>query len=89
MVVAEARAMPTSEDAFQDYMSANPNRSESTNQQITIDHGWSPANRAISLPRSVYRRPWVDVDGLRNPVGLWLAGDGKYRPHWRGPRQRR
>ena len=24
--------MPTFEDAFQDYMSANPNRSESTNQ---------------------------------------------------------
>ena len=101
--------MPTSEDAFQDYMSANPNRSESTNQlynyearrylgdwlsrpldsitrrdvearfnQITADHGWSPANRAISLLRSVYRRPCVDVDGLRDPVGLWLAGGGKF-----------
>ena len=108
-MVAEARAMPTSEDAFQDYMSANPNRSESTNQlynyearrylgdwlsrpldsitrrdvearfnQITADHGWSPANRAISLLRSVYRRPCVDVDGLRDPVGLWLAGGGKF-----------
>ena len=106
---AEARAMPTFEDAFQDYMSANPNRSESTNQlynyearhylgdwlsrpldsitrrdvearfnQITADHGWSPANRAISLLRSVYRRPCVDVDGLRDPVGLWLAGGGKF-----------
>ena len=73
--------MPTFEDAFQDYMSANPNRSESTNQlynydakhylrdwlsrpldsitrrdvesrfnQITADHGWSPANHAISHP---------------------------------------
>ena len=46
--------------------------------QITADHGWSPANRAISLLRSVYRRPCVDVDGLRNPVGLWLAGGGKF-----------
>ncbi len=27
---------------------------------ITADHGWSPANRAISLLRSVYRRSCVD-----------------------------
>ena len=45
---------------------------------ITADHGWSPANRAISLLRSVYRRPCVDHDGLRNPVDLWLAGGGKF-----------
>ena len=45
---------------------------------ITADHGWSPANRAISLLRSVYRRHCVDHDGLRNPVGLWLAGGGKF-----------
>ena len=46
---------------------------------ITADHGWSPANRAISLLRSVYRRPCVDYEGLRNPVDLWLAGGGKFR----------
>lgn len=46
--------------------------------RITEDHGWSPANRAISLLRSIYRRPCVDLDGLRNPVDLWLAGGGKF-----------
>ena len=45
---------------------------------ITADHGWSPANRAISLLRSVYRRPCVDWDGLHNPVDLWIAGGGKF-----------
>ena len=106
---AEARAMPTLGDAFEDYMAANPNRSRRTNElyryeakrylgdwlsrpldaiarrdvearfnRITEDHGWSPANRAISLLRSVYRRPCVDLDGLRNPVDLWLAGGGKF-----------
>ena len=44
---------------------------------ITADHGWSAANRAMSLLRSVYRRPCVDHDGLRNPGDLWLAGGGK------------
>ena len=39
--------------------------------RITEDHGWSPANRAISLLRSVYLRPCVDLEGLRNPVDLW------------------
>ena len=45
---------------------------------ITEDSGWSPANRAVSLLRSIYRRPCVDLDGLRNPVDLWLAGGGRY-----------
>ena len=35
-------------------------------------------NRAVSLLRSVYRRPCVDLNGLRNPVDLWLAGGGKF-----------
>ena len=48
--------------------------------RLTRDHGWSAANRAISLLRSVYRRPCVDLDGLRNPVDLWLAGGGEYHP---------
>lgn len=45
---------------------------------ITSDHGWSPANRTMSLLRSVYRRSCVDHDGLRNPVDLWLVGGGKF-----------
>ena len=45
---------------------------------ITADHGWSAANRAMSLLRSIYRRPCVDHDGLRNPIDLWLAGGGKF-----------
>ena len=45
---------------------------------ITADHGLSAANRAMSLLRSIYRRPCVDHDGLRNPVDLWLAGGGKF-----------
>ena len=46
--------------------------------RITANHGWSPANQAISLLRSIYRRPCVDRQGLRNPVDRWLAGGGKY-----------
>ena len=36
------------------------------------------ANHIISLLRSVYRRPCVDHQALRNPVELWLAGGGRY-----------
>ena len=106
---AEARSMPTLGDAFEDYMAANPSRSQTTNKlyrylanrylgdwlsrpldaitrrdvearfnRITADHGWSQANQAMSLMRSVYRRPCVDLDGLRNPVDLWLAAGGKF-----------
>ena len=46
--------------------------------RLTADHGWAAANHAISLLRSVYRRPCVDLEGLRNPVDLWLAGGGKF-----------
>ena len=53
--------------------------------KLTTDRGWSPANRATSLLRSVYRRPCVDHDGLRNPVDLWLAGGGKFH---RKPRRK-
>ena len=28
--------------------------------------------------RSIYRRPCVDFEGLRNPVELWRAGGGHY-----------
>ncbi len=52
--------------------------------RLTRDHGWAGANRAIALLRSVYRRPCVDIEGLHNPVDLWLAGGGEYhRPRRR------
>ena len=47
-------------------------------QLITERHGEVPANQALSFLRSVYRRPCVDHEGLRNPVELWLAGGGRY-----------
>ena len=46
--------------------------------RLTVDSGWAAANHTISLLRSVYRRPCVDVEGLRNPVDLWLAGGGRF-----------
>ena len=45
---------------------------------ITERHGAVPANQAMSFLRSVYRRPCVDYEGLRNPVEQWLAGGGRY-----------
>ena len=45
---------------------------------ITEKNGWAVANQSISMLRSVYRRPCVDREGLRNPVELWLAGGGRY-----------
>ena len=47
---------------------------------LTENHGWALANQAISLLRSVYRRPCVDHAGLRNPVDLWLAAGGRFNP---------
>ena len=37
---------------------------------LTRNHGWAPANMSISLLGSIYRRPCVDLEGLRNPVEL-------------------
>ena len=51
---------------------------EARSNSITADHGWSAANRAMSLLRTIYRRPCVDHDWLRNPVDLWLASGGKF-----------
>ena len=47
---------------------------------LTENHGWAIANQAISLLRSIYRRPCVDNAGLRNPVDLWLASGGRFNP---------
>ena len=46
--------------------------------RVSQRHGWSVANHIIALLRSVYRRPCVDHEALRNPVDLWLAGGGRY-----------
>ena len=40
--------------------------------------GRTTGNHAMSLLRSVYRRPCVDFDDLRNPVEQWLAAGGRY-----------
>ena len=45
---------------------------------VSQRNGWAVANHIISLLRSVYRRPCVDHQALRNPVELWLAGGGRY-----------
>ena len=47
---------------------------------LTRNNGWAPANMSISLLGSIYRRPCIDLEGLRNPVELWRAGGGKYHP---------
>ena len=46
--------------------------------RITDKHGWATANQTLSMLRSIYRRPCVDHDGLRNPVELWLAAGGRF-----------
>lgn len=46
--------------------------------QITEKKSWANANQSISMLSSVYRRPCVDIDGLRNPVELWLLSGGRY-----------
>ena len=45
---------------------------------VTENHGQVSANQCLSFLRSVYRRPCVDYETLRNPVELWLAGGGRY-----------
>ena len=45
---------------------------------ITKRHGRMPANQCLSFLRSVYRRPCVDHEDLRNPVEQWLAAGGRY-----------
>ena len=45
---------------------------------ITARHGKAPANQCLSFLRSVYRRPCVDHEDLRNPVEQWLAAGGRY-----------
>ena len=45
---------------------------------VSQRNGWAVANHIIALLRSVYRRPCVDHESLRNPVDLWLAGGGRY-----------
>ena len=51
--------------------------------RITEQHGWAGANQTMKMLRSLYRRPCVDYEGLKNAVELWLAAGGKYHPHRR------
>ena len=46
--------------------------------RLSADCGWSTGNKVMSLLRSIYRRPCVDFEGLRNPVDQWLAGGGRF-----------
>ena len=51
---------------------------------LTERHGEVPANQCLSFLRSVYRRPCVDHEDLRNPVEQWLAAGGRYhRKTWK------
>ena len=106
---AKARGLPTLGEAFEEYIEANPNRTQRTVylyrqnlrvnlsdcvnrplnaisrrdvearfHRITQKHGWAGANQTMSMLRSMYRRPCVDHEGLRNPVELWLAAGGKF-----------
>ncbi len=45
---------------------------------VTVNHGPSPANRIMSLLRSVYRAPCAENEALRNPVDIWQAGGGRF-----------
>ena len=56
-----------------EYMASNPNCSKRANKLYRYE-----ANRAMSLLRSIYRRPCVNRDELHNPVDLWLAGGRKF-----------
>ena len=76
-------------DSFRRYLSDWLNRPldtitrrdvEARFNQLNENLDWGSVNRAISLLRSVYRRPCVDLEGLRNPVDLWIAGGGKFHP---------
>ena len=90
MAVNPNRKVRTNEDygkVFRRYLSDWATRAldgitrqdvEARFNSLTVESGWASANQAISLLRSVYRRPCVDIDGLRNPVDLWLAGGGKF-----------
>ena len=45
--------------------------------RLTGARGRAAANQAMSLLRSIYRRPCFDHESLRNPADLWLAGGGR------------
>ena len=47
-------------------------------ERITDNHGWSLANRAVSLLRSLYRYSCADIETLHNPISLRLAGGARF-----------
>jgi integrase len=106
---ANRSGFPTLAEAFEEYLTANPDRKEQTARfyralmrncfadwlarsldkiarrevearfhLVSNRRGRTVGNHALSLLRSVYRRPCVDFEGLRNPVEQWLAGGGRY-----------
>ena len=104
---AEARRMPVLEQAFEDFMAANPKRASRTDKlyrekfarhfadwrerpldaisrrdvearfnRLTEDNGWSPANRVISLLRSI-----VSVRSGRGMGPVKRISHVEARPH--------
>ena len=47
--------------------------------QLTKRPGWVQANIAVKLLGTIYRRPSLDCDDLRDPVAHWRAGGGRLR----------
>ena len=45
---------------------------------VSKEYGPTPANRVMSLLRSVYRAPCAENEALRNPVEVWQAGGGRF-----------
>ena len=45
--------------------------------RLTAEAGWVPANNAVRMLRSLYRRRCIDVEGLHNPVDQWRAAGGR------------
>ena len=50
---------------------------------LTIERGRASANQAIGLMRAVFRRSCREIEGLANPVDLWLASGGSFHRYAR------
>ena len=50
---------------------------------LTKERGRVSADRAIGLMRAVFGRPCRQIEGLANPVDLWLARGGSFHGHAR------
>ena len=45
--------------------------------RLTAEAGWVPANNAVRMLRSLYRRRCIDIEGLHDPVDQWRATGGR------------